>query len=338
MNSYNYILIPLSLLLISTALAKSYSSRSGIYSSSSQDGVSESYYSSSNQPVEIGTVKWLRNHDAALKKSKETGKPVFALFQEVPGCAGCKTFGKLVLSNPLLVEAIEKEFVPLVIYNNQGGEDSKLLAKYKEPSWNYQVVRFLNGEGLDIIPRKDKVWTLPGVAERMEEALVKSNKKVPSYLRSIGDSHIAPGVKEVTVSQHCFWTGERKIGAMNGVLNTEAGFFDGREVTRIWFDEKEISAQKIVTEARKLGVAERVYMTPRDKSSVSGEVRAFSLKNYRKAPESDQKRQLKGTKLDSSKAKDLLNDYQRTKVNAFLRSDSQKALQYLSPAQLSELN
>ena len=34
---------------------------------------------------ELGTVKWGRDMDAALETSKESGKPVFALFQEVPG-------------------------------------------------------------------------------------------------------------------------------------------------------------------------------------------------------------------------------------------------------------
>ena len=35
--------------------------------------------------VEVGTVKWGRDLDAALASSKESGKPVFVLFQEVPG-------------------------------------------------------------------------------------------------------------------------------------------------------------------------------------------------------------------------------------------------------------
>ena len=36
-------------------------------------------------PVEIGTVHWGRDFDAALNMSAESGKPVFILFQEVPG-------------------------------------------------------------------------------------------------------------------------------------------------------------------------------------------------------------------------------------------------------------
>ena len=36
-------------------------------------------------PVEVGAVRWSRDLDGALAKSRETGRPVFLLFQEVPG-------------------------------------------------------------------------------------------------------------------------------------------------------------------------------------------------------------------------------------------------------------
>ena len=35
--------------------------------------------------IEVGKVKWGRDLDAALAKSKQTGRPVLVLFQEVPG-------------------------------------------------------------------------------------------------------------------------------------------------------------------------------------------------------------------------------------------------------------
>ncbi|MEO0414525.1 MAG: hypothetical protein AAF226_06190 [Verrucomicrobiota bacterium] len=34
---------------------------------------------------EVGIVDWGRDVDAALEQSVESGKPVFLLFQEVPG-------------------------------------------------------------------------------------------------------------------------------------------------------------------------------------------------------------------------------------------------------------
>lgn len=35
--------------------------------------------------IEVGAVEWGRDLDAALAASKASGKPVFVLFQEVPG-------------------------------------------------------------------------------------------------------------------------------------------------------------------------------------------------------------------------------------------------------------
>lgn len=36
-------------------------------------------------PVELGRVDWLRDYDAGLARSEDTGKPMLLLFQEVPG-------------------------------------------------------------------------------------------------------------------------------------------------------------------------------------------------------------------------------------------------------------
>ena len=139
-----------------------------------------------NNPIEVGDVRWGRDFDAAAEKSAETGKPLLVLFQEVPGCSGVQKFGREVLTNPLLVEAIENEFIPVLVYNNRkGGMDQKLLERFQEPAWNYQVIRFLNAEGNDVIPRKDRVWTLSGVASRMVEALKAVNHTVPKYLKDL---------------------------------------------------------------------------------------------------------------------------------------------------------
>ena len=137
-------------------------------------------------PIEAGDVRWGRDLDAALKNSAKTGKPVLVLFQEIPGCSGVQKFGREVLTNPTLVEAIEKEFFPVLVYNNRkGGRDEELLRRFQEPAWNYQVIRFLNAAGRDVIPRKDRIWTTSGVASRMVEALEAANRPVPKYLENL---------------------------------------------------------------------------------------------------------------------------------------------------------
>jgi hypothetical protein len=36
-------------------------------------------------PVELGRVTWQRDHDAAFRAARGSGKPVLLFFQEVPG-------------------------------------------------------------------------------------------------------------------------------------------------------------------------------------------------------------------------------------------------------------
>ena len=140
-----------------------------------------------DNPIEVGSVNWGRDLDQAQKLSGETGRPIFVLFQEVPGCSGCQDFGRTVLTNPQIVEAVENEFYPVLVYNNRGGKDRQLLERFGEPAWNFQVVRFLNAQGQDIIPRKDRVWTISALAARMIETLQATNRPVPKYLQALAE-------------------------------------------------------------------------------------------------------------------------------------------------------
>ncbi|WP_193212995.1 VPGUxxT family thioredoxin-like (seleno)protein, type 2 [Luteolibacter marinus] len=271
-------------------------------------------------PVEVGTVNWSRDLDQSLAAAKQSGKPVFLLFQEVPGCAGCKNFGREVLSAPSIVGMIERNFIPVLVHNNKDGKDAEILRRYQERAWNYQVVRFLDGEGKDLIPRKDHVWTREALTRRMREALAKAGRE---------EAAAAPATRQVAFAQHCFWTGEMKLGAIEGTVRTEAGFFRGREVTLVDYDPATIRLEDLIRSARTAGVADAVYLSGEDQAAPAGAAgfgNATLLDDsYRKAPASDQKRQLKGTKF----SKLDLTPEQATKVNAFARTDSRKAASFL---------
>jgi len=135
--------------------------------------------------TEVGAVHWGRDLDQARKQSGETGRPLLVLFQEVPGCSGCQDFGRTVLTQPQIVRAVETEFYPVLVYNNRRGKDRALLERFAEPAWNYQVVRFLNADGRDIIPRKDHIWTVRELATRMIWALQATGRPVPKYLQGL---------------------------------------------------------------------------------------------------------------------------------------------------------
>lgn len=73
-----------------------------------------------NNPIEIGDVRWGRDFDAASENSAQSGKPVLVHLQEVPGWTGVQEFGREVLINPSLVEAIENHFIPVLRKNDSG--------------------------------------------------------------------------------------------------------------------------------------------------------------------------------------------------------------------------
>ncbi|BDS06151.1 hypothetical protein NT6N_11910 [Oceaniferula spumae] len=292
--------------------------------------------SNSMATVETGPAEFLRDHDTAMELAKKSGKPVFAFFQEVPGCAGCQKFGKEVMTDTIIMDAVENNFVPLLIHNNKGGKDAEILKKYKEPAWNYQVIRFLDSKGRDIIPRKDQVNTRAELSQRMADALVKAKKPVPKALQLLQLSTDTRNLEKVAFSCHCFWTGEAKLGTLDGVVETEAGFFDGHEVTLVTYHKKTISLRELVRQAQKFNVANSVYVTTTSQiKEIGGLVKNPKTlgKDYRKAKASDQNRQIPGTAFAQLK----LSPAQACKVNAFCRTQPKKALEYLTVKQRQKI-
>ena len=283
-----------------------------------------------NQPVEVGQVEWLRDLDQALEQSSATGKPVFALFQEVPGCAGCKQFGRDVLSNPVVVDGIEEAFVPLLIHNNTPGRDAQVLAAFGEPAWNYQVVRFLDDQADDIIPRRDRVWDTVPLVNRMVETLTVAGRSVPAYLRLIEQEH-AERLELVHFAQSCFWVGEMELGQIEGVVATEAAFMGGHEVTSVWFDPQQVSLLDLSLQAQSRRMASVIFAGDAGRAELEGSglsVLPLDTSSYRVAPGRDQKHQIR-----SVRGLDDLSISQLTKVNAFFRSSAKKAAEYLAPSQ-----
>jgi len=287
-----------------------------------------------DNPVEVGHVRWGRDLGAAFKASQQTRRPVLVLFQEVPGCAGCQQFGRTVLTNPLLVEAIEDEFLPVLVYNNKP-EDESILQRFKEPAWNYQVVRFLDARAGDLIPRKDRVWSLGALSGRMIEALRAAKRPVPKYLQALHAETATDRLAASAFAMHCFWTGEVALGGVDGVVTTEAGWLEGKEVTRVVYDPTRISLPALAAKARAAKCATKVYAPADGASGLQGFETGVLDERYRKAQASDQKKQIEHWK--AIHALPGIIDMQKTKINALAPSNRTAALEWLSPRQQSAL-
>ncbi|MEO5987768.1 MAG: VPGUxxT family thioredoxin-like (seleno)protein, type 2 [Candidatus Eisenbacteria bacterium] len=257
-------------------------------------------------PRELGDVHWQDRLEPALAESKRTGHPVLVLFQEIPGCATCTGFGDGPLSHPILVEAIETEFVPLAIHNNRSGIDAAVLARFQEPAWNNPVMRFINAEGRDVIPRRGGVYGTDEVAARLVAALVTAKRPVPQYLRLVSEE-LNRGVATVTLGMHCFWDGQASLGGIDGVTRTRAVYAQGGEAVEVTYDPARVAPAALAkaADARVLGAGRTTL-----------------------APESDQKRHLRFSTLRYLP----LTPAQAARVDAALSAGTD-ATQWLSPRQ-----
>ncbi len=240
------------------------------------------------------------------------------------------------MTNPIVKATAENHFVPVMIVNNKGGYDSKVLKKFREPAWNYQVMRFIDGDEKDIIPRKDQVWETLPFLQRMKQTLEKEKKPVPKYLDLAISEMDTKNHKTIAIAQYCYWTGEAKLGRIEGVVSTEAGWFGGHEVTKLTYDSKVLEIKDLLTQAKALECATAAFI--QDKGDLEKATKAQILptkaltSSYRKAKASDQKKQVNTIQFPES-----VTAAQMTKFNSFFHGDRKKAFAFLTEDQLSSL-
>lgn len=268
------------------------------------------------QHIELGTVNWMRNYDEAVENARKTDKAILILFQEVPGCSTCKNYGKNILSQPLIVDAIETYFVPLTIFNNKGGADRKILDQFEEPSWNNPVIRLVDENGNNIQTRLSSDYSASGLIDYMIKSFPKRNIEIPEFLIHLSESLSVNQhkVELVDFSMYCFWSGEAHLGKANGVVSTKPGFKNGKEVVRVEYNSDQISINELSKYARRASCKE---------VKKPGEFRADKDPQYY---------------LKHSNYKYLaLTAHQRTKINSRL-ANKKTCEAMLSPSQLKFLN
>lgn len=207
---------------------------------------------------ELGRVEWGRDYAAAQQASRASGRPVLVLFDEVPGCHTCVSYGDTALSHPLIVEAAGALFEPVFIHNNTEGAEKAVLDSFGEPAWNNPVVRIVTAAQTDLAPRLDGDYSPEGLAATMVVALEAAHRDVPPYLTLLASERAARRERAV-FAMHCFWEGEAKLGGEAGVLSTRTGMLDGREVVEVEYDADALPFARLVQTARSMSCADRIY-------------------------------------------------------------------------------
>lgn len=106
------------------------------------------------------------------------------------------------MTNPLIVEAAEDLFVPVLVYNNKKGNDEKVLKHFNEPSWNNPVIRYMDHRERDLTARKELVLTVPETANRMVQSLQRIEANVPAWLQSLAVPTKAKQLERATFAMY----------------------------------------------------------------------------------------------------------------------------------------
>lgn len=277
-----------------------------------------------DNPEELGHIRWRTDFVAAQAEATRTNKPMLVLFDEVPGCATVCGFGRNVLTNSTVVEAAETLFVPTLVYNNKP-QHAALLSSFGEPTWNNPVVRIMQPNRKELVPRHAGDYTVKGLLKRMRSALKAAGTEIPPWMALA----VPPSTTETaTFGMYCFWSGEVAIGSLDGVLETQAGFLDGHEVVEVTYDPSVIAFSRLYTTAKAAGQADHVFArSAQQAKAVAGAKRTDAPIRVSKK---DDKYQMKRHPL----AKVPMSDLQRTKVNAAIGRGADPR-PFLSPRQIA---
>jgi len=148
------------------------------------------------------------------------------------------------------------------------------LKYFGEPSWNNPVVRIVNDKKQDLIQRVNGNYSRLGIVQAMRLALQVEDLEVPAYLELLEEELLAEqtGTESAVFSMYCFWSGEREIGKLDGVLETQAGFMNGREVVKVKFDPERIEYTNLLESANQASCASHVYTDDKAQAKASESV------------------------------------------------------------------
>ncbi len=65
------------------------------------------------------------------------------------------------------------------------------------------------------------------------------------------DRLVSTNIKEKAFKMYCFWSGEKALGALDGVLSTQAGFSNHSEVVKVQYESRLIQEEQLTAYTKK---------------------------------------------------------------------------------------
>jgi hypothetical protein len=159
--------------------------------------------------------------------------------------------------------------------------------------------------------------------------ILASNQLIPEYLQLLQQEHSTKDLRETHLSMFCFWSGEKNLGNLDGVLETQAGFMNRTEVVKIKYDANLLSENKLLKYASERKFADALYSDDQREISVAKTLKIKTDKPGKFRADKEPKYY-----LFKSEYKSLpMTSLQALKVNSAL-SNGISPQEFLSPRQL----
>lgn len=139
--------------------------------------------------------------------------------------------------------------MPALVRNNVEGREREVLERFGEPTWANPSARVVRADTEASLVQLSGVYSLGGVLNAAARGLEASGERVPPWLKL----HAVSGRRaRATFAMACFWTGEARLGGLEGVLSTRTGWRGRSEVVEVDYDPS------LIAEAKLRAVAERM--------------------------------------------------------------------------------
>lgn len=272
-------------------------------------------------------IPWHDGVHVALARSQTNGKPILAILQDTPDCANCQSFERVIAGHPLLVEAVSDEFVALKLDRAQYGGSANAS----------QSLVFFDMAMQPLMPGADQGTSAQAIADLLVQALKAAKRPVPNYLYAASVELDTVKHKQAAFAMFCYWVGEYELGKIDGVVATEAGWLEGREVTLVRYHRDQLALLELARKAAEVKCARKVFAPTEAERREIADLTRLTVgpldDRYRTAKASDQKKQIESWDLSGVSG---LTPMQLTKINALAPDNLERALEWLSPRQRGE--
>lgn len=205
----------------------------------------------SHQPAGLGPVQWLSSWDTAARLATTSNKPI-CLYVAADGDAGTPEFERVVLKNPILMDAIRDECIAVRL-RNEASLPARLPGALGKQT---PALILVNQSGERLTAGEARLPSPDECLFDLIDALKKTKRPVPEYL-SFVDWGIRLEGKEARIILHggCFCALTDLSGKLDGVLwatpfRGDNGIRKDAELTAVGFDPEIISFDDLVQKTR----------------------------------------------------------------------------------------